>query len=112
MAILTLAPAWCATTLRYWVEPCTDAESSCRAGDVELAQWAVEAWQAASGGKLVLEKSAKDRAQIRVYWAGGRAGLYGEARPIVVDGVRGAEVYVLPVTDSDPLMRDAVVYLT
>src|SRR5690349_15789116 len=103
MAVLALGPAWCATTLRYWVEPCTDTESGCRAGDGELAQWALESWQAASGGKLLFEKSTRDRAHIRLYWTRGRDGLYGEARPIVVDGVRGAEVYVLPVTDPDPL---------
>src|SRR5206468_9883243 len=54
----------------------------------------------------------RERAHIRVYWAKGRDGLYGEARPIVVDGVRGAEVYVLPVAENEPLMREAVVYLT
>ena len=40
----------------------------------------------------------------------------GEARPIVVEGVRGAEVYVLPAPDQpgekDALLRDAIVYLT
>jgi hypothetical protein len=110
---------WCcaaqAATLRYWVEPCTPGESGCHSTDPELAQWALEAWQAASGGHLTLEK-ADDRAkaQIRVYWASGRAGLFGETRPIVVDGLRGAEVFVLPtvVSDKDTLLRDAVVYLT
>ena len=53
-------------------------------------------------------------AHIRVFWANGRDGLYGEARPIVVDGVRGAEVYVLPEQSSsaDGLLRDAILYLT
>lgn len=105
-----------ALTLRYWVEPCAEKHASgCHAGDPELARWALEAWQAASDGALHLEPAPKmESAQIRVFWANGRNGLYGEARPIVVDGIHGAEVYVLPEqSDSnDPLLRDAVLYLT
>jgi Matrixin len=115
IAILLLsAVAARSATLRYWVEPCTADENVCHAGDPELAQWAMEAWQAASGGKLTLEKTAsRESAHIRLFWTGGRAGLYGEARPIRVDGVRGAEVYVVtPDAGSDTILRDAVVYLT
>ena len=84
---------------------------------MELAQWALEAWQEASGGRLVLEKASRvERAQIRVIWSKGAEGLYGEARPIMVDGVRGAEVYVqpsiVPPDESDALRREAIVYLT
>ena len=105
-------------TLRYWIEPCpAKEESDCQAGDPELAQWALEAWQAASDGELHLERASKmESAHIRIYWANGRSGLYGEARPIMVEGVRGAEVYVLPAVarsdDRDPLLRETVVYLT
>jgi hypothetical protein len=104
-----------AATLRYWVQPCTTAESGCHAGDPELAQWALEAWQTATEGRLAFEKSAgEDKAHIRIYWANGNQGLYGEARPLLVDGVRGAEVYVLPPADNrqDPLLRETIVYLT
>jgi len=127
MKILVLfwlsAAAPCAT-LRYWVEPCADPASGCRTGDPELAQWAMEAWQTAAAGHLTLEKTAdREKAHIRVFWSGGREGLYGKARPILVDGVRGAEVYVLPPAETagdpakaagnkDALLRDAVVYLT
>jgi predicted Zn-dependent protease len=56
-------------------------------------------------------------------WVSQRMGLYGEARPIVVNGRRGAELYVRPemeglgedifeATKKDPLLRDAIVYLT
>lgn len=110
-----LAQAVPAATLRYWVEPCSHPESGCRTGDPELAQWALEAWQAASAGTLRFEKTAdRVKAQIRVYWAEGNEGLYGETRPIVVDGIRGGEVYVLPPADtpSDPLLRETIVYLT
>jgi hypothetical protein len=113
--ILLLAAAAHAATLRYWVQPCTGAETGCHASDPELARWALEAWQSATGGKLTFERVAEvEKAQIRVYWAGGNSGLYGEARPIVVEGIRGAEVYVLPPAESpgDPLLRDTIVYLT
>jgi len=105
-------------TLRYWIEPCpAKPEMDCQAGDPELAQWALEAWVSASGGKLKLERSSTmEAAHIRVFWANGRSGLYGEARPILVDGVAGAEVYVLPAIarpeDHDLLMRETIVYLT
>ena len=104
-----------ATALKFWIEPCAKAETGCRAGDPELAQWAMEAWQAASDGKLALERTAeREKAQIRVYWASGRDGLYGETRPIEVEGVRGAEVYVLPQAgaNGDALLRETIVYLT
>jgi hypothetical protein len=114
---LAVAPVGAAAQLRYWIEPCTGRESGCLPGDSDLAAWAMEAWQAASGGHLKLEKTAeREKAHIRVLWSGGRTGLYGEARPIMVEGVRGAEVYVLPMADSsgsrDSLLRDAIVYLT
>ena len=106
-----------AATLKFWVEACVEQESGCKTGDPELAQWAMEAWQAAAGGKLVLERTGeRQKAQIRIHWVNGRDGLYGEARPIVVDGLRGAEVYVLaPAANAaggDALMRETVLYLT
>jgi len=117
LVLLWLCLAAPCATLRYWVEPCAKPESGCHTGDPELAQWAMEAWQTASAGHLALEKTMdREKAHIRVFWSGGREGLYGEARPILVDGVRGAEVYVLPPpetpNDKDALLRDAIVYLT
>jgi hypothetical protein len=111
---------WCwmsqAATLRYWLETCSSPESGCHSGDPELAQWAIEAWQAASAGHLSLERTTdREKAQIRVYWITGNAGVFGETRQITVDGVRGAEVFVLPVVprgEKDALLRDAIVYLT
>jgi hypothetical protein len=128
-ALFLIAASVPAATLHYWIDPCPvdagvpstpnrDREGAggpCRPGDPELARWAFEAWQAAAGGRLELtEAASRDKAQIRVIWADGRAGLYGEARPIVVDGIQGAEVYVVtPAAAShDPLLRDAIVYLT
>jgi len=115
LAMVFLAARSPAATLRYWIEPCSKPETGCLAADAQLAEWALEAWQDATGGRLAFEKSPdRERAHIRVNWAGGNQGLYGEARPIVVDGIRGAEVYVLPPAEmpQDPLLRDTIVYLT
>lgn len=116
LVLFALACASRAATLHYWVQPCqTPSENGCHAGDPELARWALEAWQAAANGALHLEPAtAISNAQIRILWADGSGGLYGEARPIVVDGIRGAEVFVLPEqsASADPLLRDAILYLT
>ncbi|HEX3744152.1 MAG TPA: hypothetical protein VHW09_09490 [Bryobacteraceae bacterium] len=116
-ALLALAGALHGATWSYWVEPCEHPQSGCQTGDPELAQWAMEAWQTASGGALQLVRTAnRDDARIRVYWATGSNGLYGETRPVEVKGERGAEVYVLPAVvpegETDRLLRDAIVYLT
>jgi len=115
LLLIFLALTAQAATLRYWIEPCPAGSAGCRSGDPELAQWAMQAWQAGSGGKLTLEKAeSRERAQIRINWSGGRPGLYGEAQPIVVDGLRGAEVYVVTPAEriDDELLRDTIVYLT
>lgn len=53
------------------------------------------------------------KAQIRLFWAGAQEGLYGEARPTMVEGKRGADVYVRPAGHaSDELLRETIVYLT
>jgi len=116
-AALLIALAAHGATLRYWVEPCTKPDTGCHRDDPELARWAMEAWQSASAGRLILEPvSDREQAHIRLFWVSGNSGLYGEARPITVNGVRGAEVYVLPsvvpAEVKDTLLRDAVVYLT
>ncbi|HYL36962.1 MAG TPA: matrixin family metalloprotease [Bryobacteraceae bacterium] len=113
-ASLALAPA--IEKYSYWVEPCVDAQTRCQAGDAELAAWALEAWQNASGGALEFARvQSREHARIRVLWASPDGGLYGETHAVQVDGQRGAEVYVLPAPfplGGDKLMRDAIVYLT
>ena len=106
-----------AVDLPYWIDPRPG-------GDPELALWALQAWERASGGEIHLVRAAsKDVALMRVTWVTGRDGLYGETRPIVVNGQRGAELYVRPEMDGlgkeiegaarkDKLLRDAIVYLT
>src|SRR5690349_25034625 len=84
----------------WWIQPCTKelaAESACDGADSELAEWALRAWQSASGGKLSFTRTmSEDKARLRFYWAAGAAGLYGETRPLRVDGQIGAAIYVLP----------------
>jgi hypothetical protein len=103
----------------YWIQPCSQEvarESGCTSSDPELGQWALQAWQRSAGGILAFTPAkSENAARLRIYWASGKGQLYGEARPIEVNGKRGAEVYVLPTiakSGEDPLMREAVVYLT
>ena len=123
-AIFLSACALNAETFTYWIEPCTRPEAECEPADERLAEWALEAWQRASDGGLKFVKSPLSKARIRLYWAlNGNQGLYGEARPIVVDGKPGAEVDVRPALhalghkvegagSSDKLYRHTIVYLT
>ena len=102
----------------YWIEPCspeTAHATGCEAGDPELGRWALEMWQRESGGLIVVKKSAtEEHARLRMHWVNGSSGLYGETEPLTVDGRRGANMYVLPsvAPGADPLLRDAIVYLT
>jgi len=125
--ILAAARAQTLDSYSYWIQPCsreTSMGSSCEAADLELAQWALDAWQKAGGGRLLLERTEQEaRARIRIYWAAGNLQRYGEMRPIVVDGRSGAAVYVRPdlaelgpeiaaAGRDDRLFRHAIVYLT
>ena len=94
-----------------------------QAGDRDLAKWALDDWQRASGVPLRLTAAPEAAALIRVYWADPADGQYGEMRPILVGGRRGAAVFIRPATTGlgadvarqatlDPLFRDTVVYLT
>jgi hypothetical protein len=111
-------------TYTYWIEPCSRPDAECVANDVQLAEWAITAWEKAGAGALKFEKSPLSKARIRLYWASsGNQGLYGEARGIIVDGKPGAEVNVRPGLHAlghavagegtkDQLFRDSIVYLT
>ena len=116
LAYFLLATPAAVPELQYWIEPCTRPETHCQAGDPELAGWALDAWQSAAPGTLRFKRVAdRSHARIRIVWASAEQGLYGEARPIEVDGMRGAEVYVRPApleSDEDALLRDTIVYLT
>jgi hypothetical protein len=128
ICFLALAPGLLvADEYSWWVDPCTPAlarTTACGAGDVELGRWALETWQRESNGAIVLVKSpTAEHARIRIHWTGGGTNLYGETQPAMVDGKRGANIYVLPDLNAlgddiartgrgDALFRDAIVYLT
>jgi hypothetical protein len=91
--------------------------------DRQLAQWALEAWQRAARGAFHFEASPEANALVRVFWAGPGDGQYGEMRSLMVNGRRGAAVYIRPDTNAlgpaiaalarqDPLWRETIVYLT
>lgn len=97
--------------------------SQFRPPDRELAVWALKAWEASIGGALRFETSAEAEALVRVYWIAPGDSQYGEMRPLTVNGLRGAAVYIRPdvaalgpdiagPASRDPLLREAIVYLT
>jgi hypothetical protein len=91
----------------FWIEPCTNPETECNAGDPQLARWAFAAWEAASKGRLhFVETKDRAAAQIQVVWATPSSGLYGETIGKVVNIRIAAEGI------KDPLLRDTIVYLT
>jgi Matrixin len=110
-------------TVTFYIAP-GEPGSGYRAEDRDLAAWALAAWQRAAGGGISFEPADdEDRALLRVHWVGASGGQYGEMRPTVVAGKRGAEVFIRPDTDAlgpeigrraqaDELFRDAIVYLT
>ena len=97
--------------------------SSYRPADRELALWALQTWERSMGGVLKFRPADEAAALVRIYWVPADAGQYGEMRPLLIAGRRGAEVYIRPDTDAlgpeigaraklDALFRDTIVYLT
>ena len=97
--------------------------SQYRPSDRDLATWALKAWERSLAGAVRFEPAPEPDAMVRVHWVPAEDGLYGEMRPLMVNGRRGAAVYVRPDTRAlgpdladraarDPLFRDTVVYLT
>ncbi len=99
-------------------------EAQALPADIDLAIWALEEWERASGGALKFVRAAsEDDALVRLYWVPAAGGQYGEMRALNVRGRRGAAVYIRPDTTAlgdeiarasklDPLFRDTIVYLT
>jgi hypothetical protein len=94
-----------------------------RESDRELALWALNAWEQSAGGTIRLEAAQETKALIRVYWAPPMGGQYGQMQPLLVDGRRGAAIFIRPdmtalgpvierLTAEDPLLRDVIIYLT
>lgn len=124
MSAQTIAPLQPADGGRvtYFIAP-GEPKSEFRQTDIELASWALRTWEKAVGGALRFEPSVEDQALVRVYWVEPNAGMYGEMRPLLVRGRRGAAVYIRPDTNAlgpdiaklakaDPLLRETIVYLT
>lgn len=97
--------------------------SAFRPADRELAAWALAAWARATGGTIRFDAATESNALLQVHWVPAGAGQYGEMRPLMVNGRRGAAVYIRPDTDGlgpdisalarkDPLLRETIVYLT
>ena len=94
-----------------------------RPSDLDLARWAFDAWQRSASNGFRFEPAIESAALVRLYWAGPNSGEYGETRPLLVGGRRGAAVFIRPDMESlgddiaeragaDPLLRDSIVYLT
>jgi hypothetical protein len=124
-AVARLASA--ADVYTYSIQACSPdvaERSGCDAADPELARWAMEAWQQAAGpGLRFVQVEDENAGRIRIYWLGKRPQLYGDARPLFVNGKRGAAIDVHPdlaqfgarieaAGRHDKLFRDTVVYLT
>ena len=94
-----------------------------RSSDRELALWALQAWQRNAGKDVRLAEAPESKALIWLYWAEPGDSEYGETRPLIVGGRRGAAVFIRPDVESlgpdiarrargDILFRDSIVYLT
>jgi hypothetical protein len=108
--------------LTYFIDDGT-GRTGYRAGDRQLAEWALQAWQRSAAGGFRLEAAPASRALVGLYWAEPSDGQYGEMRSTLVDGRRGAHVFIRPDMNAlgpdiagrasaDPLLRDSIVYLT
>ena len=121
-AARAIAPLDASTPIGYFIAA-PEPNSGARDADPELCLWALEDWVGQAGGRISVEPATEAAARIRVYFVTAQSGRYGEMRPVLVDGRRGAEVYVRPDTTAlgpdiaraaaaDPLLREAIVYLT
>src|SRR5580704_4545790 len=90
---LLCAGALAAADTSFYLAPCTDPETGCEPGDLDLARWALQSWQAASQGKLhFVETKDQSSALFRFLWTSPSGGLYGETVPINVHGQKGARI--------------------
>jgi hypothetical protein len=100
-----------------------NGQAGYRSTDRELARWAFEAWQRSAGKNLRFQAASESNARVRLFWVEPNDGQYGEMRPLVVGGQRGAALFIRPDVESlgqdiarraraDPLLRDSIVYLT
>jgi hypothetical protein len=117
-----LAPLDVSSPIPYFVAD-GRGKTGFRATDMELARWALEGWQRASGNAIRFEPAAESSALVRLYWAEPNEGQYGEMESLIVGRRLGAAVYIRPDMNSlgpdiaeraarDQLLRESIVYLT
>ncbi len=53
---LGMAVAASAADTSFWIEPCSVMIGGCDAGDADLARWALEAWEKASGWRTAFRR--------------------------------------------------------
>lgn len=108
--------------ITYHIAP-GERGSKYRESDRGLAEWALDEWARVSGGILRFEPAPEATALVRIYFVEANSGYYGEMRPLLVDGRRGAAVFIRPDIEAlgpdlaadagrDSLFRDTIVYLT
>ena len=118
----TLAPFDVSHPVPYFVAD-GKGKTGFRAGDAELARWALGDWQRSSGHAIQFEPASESSSLVRLFWAEPSEGEYGEMKRIVVDQRLGAALYIRPDMASlgpeiaeraarDPLLRESIVYLT
>ena len=118
----TLGPLDARRRVSYFIAA-GEAGSAYRETDRELARWALEAWERNGKDAFHFVAASEATALVRIYWVPAGGGEYGETRRVMVDGRRGAEVFIRPDTDAlgeriglraraDGLFRDTIVYLT
>jgi hypothetical protein len=118
--LLLTAGMLAAADTSFYIAPCTDPATGCEPGDLDLARWALQSWQAASQGASTearlhfVETKDESNALFRFVWNSPAGGLYGETVAIDVHGKRGAQIYIVNTTRgiADHLLRDTIVYLT
>jgi hypothetical protein len=109
-------------TITYFISD-GNGQTGYHSSDQELARWALAAWQRSVGKNLRFQAAPESSALVRLYWAESGGGLFGEMRPLVVGGRRGAAVFIQSDVEllgpdiarnasADPLLRDSIVYLT
>jgi hypothetical protein len=118
--LLLTACTLAAADTSFYIAPCTDPSTGCEPGDLDLARWALESWQAASQSAPpqnrlhFVETKEESNALLRFVWTSPSGGLYGETVGIDVNGRHGSQIYIVNTTRgiTDRLLRDTIVYLT
>jgi Matrixin len=126
--VIAVALSWLAAqplaqsvSVTYFIADGSNARGF-RAGDRQLALWALEDWQRAAP-RIRIEPANEQDALVRVYWTEPNQARYGEMQPLKVHGRAGAAVFIQADASllgddiaghaaSDPLFRESVVYLT